>query len=258
MIMQVFFQMESVVHSTIGERLQQARKRLGISIDEAADKLKFRRDLLKRFESNEFDCGMPRVYVRGFLKSYAKYLKLNSSGILHDFDEIYGATTKVNKFSLGQLKFADEESSEEEQSQRKQTEPIENSAKYVKPVPQFVYFRLLIVAVALCIGIFITFGVFKWIKRARNNAIESVAVSETVITCNKFCIVATDNVQVLVRNEYDKQRIFSGTLSKGEKKEIESQNNVQLSYSDGANLYIEKADGTHLKPPKSGRGWLRI
>lgn len=250
--------MESGIHNTIGERLQQTRKKLGFSIDDVADGLKVRRELLKNLEANEFDCGLPRVYTRGFLKSYAKHLKLNPSGILKDFDELYSGTTKINKFSLGQLKFADEEHVDDDSKQSAKAETIDGSAKYVKPVPQFVYFRWLIIAAALLICAAIGVGIIKWMRSTKQAAVQAVVLAEKTLMPIKFCVVATDRVQVFIRNEADKQRIFSGTLNKGERKEIESVGNVQLSYSDGANLYVEKSDGAHVKPSKVGRGWLRI
>ena len=40
---------------TIGERLEEARKRKGISIREAAENTKIRGDYLQKFEANTFD-----------------------------------------------------------------------------------------------------------------------------------------------------------------------------------------------------------
>jgi len=56
---------------TIGERLEEARKRKGISIREAAEATKIRSDYLHKFESNQFDLNLAEIYTRGFLRSYA-------------------------------------------------------------------------------------------------------------------------------------------------------------------------------------------
>ena len=61
---------------TIGERLEEARKRKGISIREAAEATKIRGDYLQKFESNQFDLNLAEIYVRGFLRGYAQFLKL--------------------------------------------------------------------------------------------------------------------------------------------------------------------------------------
>lgn len=70
---------------TIGERLEEARKRKGISIREAAEATKIRGDYLHKYESNQFDIKLPEIYVRGFLRTYANYLKLSGDKIINDY-----------------------------------------------------------------------------------------------------------------------------------------------------------------------------
>ena len=66
---------------TIGERLEEARKRKGISIREAAEATKIRGDYLNKFESNQFDIRLPEIYIRGFLRTYAVFLILSGDKI---------------------------------------------------------------------------------------------------------------------------------------------------------------------------------
>src|SRR5215212_7342646 len=70
---------------TIGERLEEARKKKGISIREAAEATKIRGDYLQKFESNHFDIGLTEIYTRGFLRTYANYLKLPADRLLNDY-----------------------------------------------------------------------------------------------------------------------------------------------------------------------------
>ena len=70
---------------TIGERLEEARKRKGIFIREAAEATKIRGDYLQKFESNQFDVDLPEIYARGFLRAYATFLKLPAEKILADY-----------------------------------------------------------------------------------------------------------------------------------------------------------------------------
>ncbi len=70
---------------TIGERLEEARKRKGISIREAAEATKIRSDYLHKFESNQFDLNLSEIYARGFLRSYADFLRLPVEKILNDY-----------------------------------------------------------------------------------------------------------------------------------------------------------------------------
>jgi len=73
---------------TIGERLEDARKRKGISIREAAEATKIRGDYLQRFEGNQFDLGLAEIYVKGFLRSYSHFLNLPADRIINDFNAL--------------------------------------------------------------------------------------------------------------------------------------------------------------------------
>jgi transcriptional regulator with XRE-family HTH domain len=73
---------------TIGERLEEARKRKGISIREAAEATKIRGDYLHKMESNSFDLNLPEIYIRGFLRNYAVYLKINADKLLADYKSL--------------------------------------------------------------------------------------------------------------------------------------------------------------------------
>lgn len=70
----------------IGERLEEGRKRKGVTIREASEATKIRGDYLMAMEDNSFDISLPQVYLRGFLKNYARYLKLDPQKILTDYD----------------------------------------------------------------------------------------------------------------------------------------------------------------------------
>ncbi len=73
---------------TIGERLEDARKRKGISIREAAEATKIRGDYLQKFEGNQFDLDLAPIYMRGFLRNYANFLKIPADRILDDYDAL--------------------------------------------------------------------------------------------------------------------------------------------------------------------------
>ncbi|NDC74693.1 XRE family transcriptional regulator [bacterium] len=70
---------------TIGERLEEARKRKGISIREAAEATKIRGDYLHKFETNQFDIKLPEIYVRGFIRNYSNFLKLSGDKLVNDY-----------------------------------------------------------------------------------------------------------------------------------------------------------------------------
>lgn len=82
---------------TIGERLEEARKRKGISIREAAETTKIRGDYLQKFEANSFEVDLPPLYVRGFLRSYARFLDLDPDRVVSDFDALDGRESKPTR-----------------------------------------------------------------------------------------------------------------------------------------------------------------
>jgi transcriptional regulator with XRE-family HTH domain len=87
---------------SIGEKLEEARKRRGISLREASEVTKIRSEYLGNFEANTFDIKLPEVYIRGFLRAYANFLKLNADKIITDY----------NVHKLGESKIARPESRE--------------------------------------------------------------------------------------------------------------------------------------------------
>lgn len=73
---------------TIGERLEDARKRKGLSIREAAEATKIRGDYLQKFEANQFNIGLTDIYIRGFLRNYAGFLQLPADRIVNDYSAL--------------------------------------------------------------------------------------------------------------------------------------------------------------------------
>jgi cytoskeleton protein RodZ len=75
---------------TLGDYLRAARRRRRVGIERAAEQTRIRADYLMRMESDEFDF-LAATYVRGFLRSYARFLNLDPEPLLSDFDRRHGA-----------------------------------------------------------------------------------------------------------------------------------------------------------------------
>lgn len=257
--------MFSYMQQTIGERLQQARQRIGLSLDEVSNTLKIRKDWIIKFESNEFDSKLPAVYAKGFLRSYVRFLKLNENAILSEYEALYNEEQSSNRISLGHLRIENlEEKIDNAGPQISNLDLKESSAKYVKPIFQFVYFKKLIwiVAISVCLGIFcLMIKHFKKEEKSVATSWENDALYVPVAEEPKYeeiTLVALDTVQVFVRQEKDKKRLFSGTLNKDERRVLAKEDVLQISYSEGSHLLIERSDGSSIKPQKAGRGWTRI
>jgi len=70
----------------IGQKLEDARNRKGISIREASESTKIRGDFLSSFEAGNFDINLPEVYLRGFIRVYARFLGIDPESAVADLN----------------------------------------------------------------------------------------------------------------------------------------------------------------------------
>lgn len=66
----------------VGKILKETRESLGLTLDEVEEATKIRRKYIKAMEEEQFDVLPGPVYTRAFLRSYARFLKLNADEIL--------------------------------------------------------------------------------------------------------------------------------------------------------------------------------
>ena len=84
--------------ATIGERLTEARKNFGIDIRSAAEATKIRSDFLAALEENKPErIRLADVYKVGFLRIYAKYLKLDADRLVAEFRTALSFQTSPGK-----------------------------------------------------------------------------------------------------------------------------------------------------------------
>jgi hypothetical protein len=74
----------------IGRALRSAREHRGKSLEDAGRETRVRTDYLDALEREAFDTLGSDVYVRGFLRSYAKYLGLNHEKVVGAYERVYG------------------------------------------------------------------------------------------------------------------------------------------------------------------------
>ena len=93
---------ECLPMQTLGERLQEARQRLGVTLREAAEFTKIRTDYLQSMEANQFESiPLADVYKRGFVKLYAKYLRLDEEKAGADFNTHHSAKAARRPLEAG-------------------------------------------------------------------------------------------------------------------------------------------------------------
>ncbi|MDQ3619468.1 MAG: DUF4115 domain-containing protein [Actinomycetota bacterium] len=95
--------------TSMGAYLRATRRRRRVSIERAAEETRIRPDFLMRMESDEFDFLAP-AYVRGFLRSYARFLGLNADPLMEEFDRRFGRapsdTAQIAAMETGTAKSA--------------------------------------------------------------------------------------------------------------------------------------------------------
>ena len=94
---------------SFGDKLRQAREALNLSLEDAAKAISLRPSILEKLENNEFvQKNVPSTFLRGYVRSYAKFLRIPESEWAHlTFGEAYKndlskntrATRSVNQYS---------------------------------------------------------------------------------------------------------------------------------------------------------------
>ena len=69
-----------------GQFLREAREQREISLDEAVKTLKIQRRILESFEEGDFSQGGSPVQVRGMLRNYARFLRLEEDIVLQHYE----------------------------------------------------------------------------------------------------------------------------------------------------------------------------
>ncbi|XWY20858.1 RodZ domain-containing protein [Bisgaard Taxon 45] len=94
---------------TLGEQFRQAREAQQLSIEDVSKKISLRPSILQLIETNQFaQKSIPATFMRGYVRSYAKFLKLPESVWVHasfgedhknDLGKNARATRAVNNYS---------------------------------------------------------------------------------------------------------------------------------------------------------------
>lgn len=70
----------------VGQQLRDAREAAGLDIQEVARTLKFHPRQIELLEGDDFDALPGNTFVRGFVRSYARFLKLDAERLVHQLD----------------------------------------------------------------------------------------------------------------------------------------------------------------------------
>ncbi len=253
---------------SIGERLEEARKKKGISIREAAEATKIRGDYLQQFENNRFDINLTEIYVRGFLRSYAAFLKLPVDKILADYAtlgrgeprvrqpsrEIYGRMD-VSIASADDRGEAAGEEAPAPQPARRQPSVSRGSSESMGPaIDPALLFKvgkwagLVIILLLVVLALKAIFGGSST-PATPPRTTAAPAPTQTAAPANPapvertITLVATDVVRVTVRHKNadgsEGDILYQGTMSRGQTQVVPWPGPIYISASAGENLQIE-------------------
>jgi cytoskeletal protein RodZ len=230
---------------TIGEKLEEARKRKGISVREAAETTKIRGDYLQKFEANTFDLDLPPLYVRGFLRSYARYLDLDAERFLAEFDSVMAAAGRAPRReareNYGRVEFGEG------------GEAAANGGRSAQDQALMLKFALL-GGGALLVVVLLIFAVnalfFRSPAKSASAASAATAPADTSPTLTLTAIEAT---RVKVVQDSDGKVLFNDALARGESKSMKKQGKLLITVEAGKNLRME-VNGRSYPVPLEGYG----
>ncbi len=268
----------------IGERLEEARKRQGISIREAADATKVRSDFLLNYESNTFDFDLPDVYKVGFLKMYARFLKLDPVPFQADLEAALvrqrGSASRRDSRaeSLGRFEIGDRRKAETKAAPSPSPDPEpsfdrEPSPAVSKPSPAAadreldtaLYVKTGLAVVGIIAIFFLLFILVRLILSSEpidpttEITEPTPSVTETqpaVPTQQTFTVVGTGNTSVRI-TQSDGQVIYQGGINNGQRMSLTSTGPATLAATDIERVTVEK-NGRTLRAPQGSTGPARF
>lgn len=267
------------MHS-VGEQLKQARQQQNISIEDAARALNISKNILMQFEANNFSLSLSPIYIRGFLKAYAAFLKLSVSSISAEYDKLLNKTKERPIFvnPINEEAEVKDEVSERPLLIVKITKWAQTIQERIRQLPKRQ--KMIVGSVLLVAFILLIWPSHKEDPLAtpdQESELNAENLDELVASSNKpiriqgaqakgneviyesISLIASGTVKVLVRKASDKQVVFSGILNEGERKAIDKSDALQIFFSDGDHLLISRSsNGTLIRPQTAGRGFVLI
>jgi len=233
---------------TLGERLEEARKRKGLSIREAAEATKIRGDYLQKFEANSFDFDLPPLYIRGFLRTYAKYLEFDPARVVSEFDTMMAdegrAPRRETRENYGRVELGGESA-----------EPAPRSSgggSGLDPV-MLKYALFGGGALVLVVVVVLLINVLSGRTEPRPNAPKQTAAEnsgaqsapqnpvgvDAVAGAQTLTFTALDNTRIKIVRDADQGVVFEGSLARGETRSFRKVGILRITVEDRTKLRVE-------------------
>jgi cytoskeleton protein RodZ len=239
---------------TIGERLEEARKRKGLSIREAAEHTKIRGDYLQKFEANSFDIDLPPLYIRGFIRTYGRYLELDSERLVNDVDAALARDGKParreSREALGRVDFSTPEARSQEPDE------VSGNGRSAREQALLMKFGLLgggaLVAIVIII---LLINVLSGRTPAKPVPVVEQPPAATVQAdpAQTLALTAIEATRIKVVQDLDGTTLFNGALTKGETKTFKKLGKLLITVEAGKNVRME-VNGRSYPVPLDGYG----
>jgi transcriptional regulator with XRE-family HTH domain len=250
---------------TIGERFEEARKRKGVSLREAAEATKIRGDYLQRFEGNQFDIDLADIYVKGFLRSYSSYLKLPGDRIVADYTALghrEAGPRQPSREVYGRMDLsvatADERAETSPVAPPPAIEPRIPRGRTNLPASPLIQPALIFrggIAVAVALVALLAFWAVRSLLSDSPAAPPAAAAAATPAAPDAVVsIVALDPVRIKVVRQSDGAELYQGPLERGEHRDYP---NVPLYLTSNALESVEIVyKGKHYSTGQ--KGWSKV
>lgn len=239
-----------------GELLRAARIKQDFKIADIAFALKLSAKVIQAIESGDDESLPAKTFVRGFVKSYAEYLKLDSVVVLKQFQEEMGSTSPVPKSPPPMSVMSDPKL-----KPKKENEPVAvlnekiNTGLTKKHIFIFASVSLFVVFLAM-----INHFINKYSKErienivtAANSKIQSVQqqpvppadMSQTVPNSQSSApgnVISADATTAPIQNQEPVTAYAANAISSGKPVEIiiEAKKDLTIQYAKGNSVVFEK------------------
>ena len=127
----------------IGDKLREAREKMEITIEEASEDLKVEPSIIQKIEDGDKESFKNVLYLKYYIRDYAKYLGLNSDELVEEFNEyLFDYTSKI---SIDDIKNANKNNEPKKVSQV--VSPYTVEKKQQRSIPMILIYALKIAKV---------------------------------------------------------------------------------------------------------------
>lgn len=261
---------------TIGERLEDARKQKGISIRESAEATKIRGEYLQKFESNHFDLGLSEIYVRGFLRTYANFLKLPADRILNDYSSLGHSEARPRQPSreiYGRMDVSVASSGDRgdrstppaaEPTAEQRAQPKQSRSRTNLPAPPILDPALVLkigkIAGGVLVLVLLIWGIKSIVGGLSSSTTKPAAAlppaATQVAAEPTITVTALDAVRVKIATVADGRVLLEASFSRGQTQVVPWPGELYITATAGENLQIEasgKRFGTGFKGYNRGK-----